>query len=62
MNIASASHISASAFSQAIQRQPEARESGPERDGDTDDAKAVKPAATVNLSGQTVGGQISVSA
>lgn len=63
MNIASTSNISASAFSQAIQRQPEARESGPDRDGDADDAtKASQPAASVNLAGQSVGGLISVSA
>lgn len=49
-------------LTQAIQRPPEARESGPERDGDSDDAKASKPAATVNLNGQAVGGRISVTA
>ncbi len=62
MTISALGNLSANTISQAIQRPPEARESGPDRDGDADDAKPVAPAATVNLHGQTVGQQISVTA
>ena len=62
MNLTSISSASAHNASQAIQRQPEAREIGPDKDGDADDAKKAAPAATVNLNGQSVGQQISVTA
>lgn len=62
MNLTSISSISGNIPGQAIQRQPEAREIGPDRDGDADDARKAAPAATVNLNGQNVGQQISVTA
>lgn len=62
MNSASISNISSSTFSQAIQQRPEARETGPERDHDADDAKKANPQPTVNLNGQSVGQLLNVSA
>ena len=59
MNIGALGSSYTSSYSLAVQRQPEAAEaktSGPDKDGDSDDgSKAIKASApTVNLSGQSV--------
>lgn len=68
MSIGSVGGASSAAYTQTVQRQPEAAEvkkSGPDGDGDKDDgASKVQPdpAPSVNASGQVVGQVINTTA
>lgn len=67
MSVGSVGGTSSAAYTQALQRQPEATESkkaGSDQDGDSDDSSKVQsaPAPVSNSSGQVIGQNINVTA
>ena len=68
MNISSVGNASSAAYTQAVQRQPEATEvkkAGPDGDGDADDGGSkvqAAPPPTSNMDGQIVGQLINTTA
>lgn len=68
MSIGSVGSASSAAYTQAVQRQPEATEAkkaGPDLDGDADDGSSTvqpAPTPTTNASGQVIGQHINVTA